>query len=87
MGLPVEALAALAATFARAGIDVVKDDHGLADQAFAPFEPRVRACQAAVSQVAERTGRRTLLRARISRARRTASVGRRTWPAPPGWVP
>jgi ribulose-bisphosphate carboxylase large chain len=26
---------------------VIKDDHGLADQRFAPFEPRVRACQAA----------------------------------------
>ncbi|MBV8601188.1 MAG: ribulose 1,5-bisphosphate carboxylase, partial [Candidatus Eremiobacteraeota bacterium] len=29
-------LAALCETFARAGIDIVKDDHGLADQRYAP---------------------------------------------------
>ena len=60
MGLGVEALASLAGTFARAGIDVIKDDHGLGDQAFAPFEPRVRACQAAVDDAAARTGRRAI---------------------------
>lgn len=60
MGLAVEALASLAGTFALAGIDIIKDDHGLGDQAFAPFEPRVRACQAVVDEVAQRTGRRAL---------------------------
>lgn len=48
MGMAADALAARCAVFARAGIDVIKDDHGLADQPWAPFEPRVRACQAAV---------------------------------------
>ena len=80
MGLPVERLAALAATFARAGIDLVKDDHGLADQAFAPFEPRVRACQAAVNEVSARTGRRTLYVPNLSgtpdRLRRQADIAR-----------
>jgi ribulose-bisphosphate carboxylase large chain len=38
-------LAALCTAFAAAGIDVVKDDHGWAEQDVAPFEARVRACQ------------------------------------------
>jgi ribulose-bisphosphate carboxylase large chain len=80
MGLPVPALAGLAATFARAGIDVVKDDHGLADQAFAPFEHRVRACQAAIDDVCARTGRRTLYVPNVSgtpdRLRRQVDVAR-----------
>ena len=49
-GLPLEALAALAYTFARAGIDVVKDDHGLADQPAAPFAQRVPAVQRAIER-------------------------------------
>lgn len=56
MGLSPDALADLAATFARAGIDVVKDDHGLADHAFCPFEPRVKACLEALERVADETG-------------------------------
>jgi ribulose-bisphosphate carboxylase large chain len=56
MGLGTAALAELAATFASAGIDVVKDDHGLADQAWSPFRERVRACLEAVARVADRTG-------------------------------
>lgn len=39
-GLPPHALAALALGFARGGIDYVKDDHGLADQAYSPFAAR-----------------------------------------------
>jgi ribulose-bisphosphate carboxylase large chain len=60
MGLAVGQLASLARTFARAGIDIVKDDHGLGDQSFAPFEARVRACQSAVDDVAAETGRQAL---------------------------
>jgi ribulose-bisphosphate carboxylase large chain len=44
MGLGVEQIAALCRTFASAGIDLVKDDHGLADHAFCPFQSRVEAC-------------------------------------------
>jgi ribulose-bisphosphate carboxylase large chain len=44
MGLGAEQLAALCRTFASAGIDLVKDDHGLADHAVCPFESRVEAC-------------------------------------------
>ena len=59
-GLPSARLAALCHTLAANGIDVVKDDHGLADQAYAPFAERVRACQAAVARAARETGRACL---------------------------
>jgi len=42
-GLTAPQLAELARTFAQSGIDVIKDDHGLADQVAAPFEERVPA--------------------------------------------
>jgi ribulose-bisphosphate carboxylase large chain len=60
MGLGPDALAELARSFARAGIDVIKDDHGLANQSFCPFDERVRACQRAVDEVARETGQRAL---------------------------
>ena len=60
MGLSAEALGELCETFARAGIDVIKDDHGLADHPFCRFEDRVTACQAAVERAADATGRRAL---------------------------
>jgi ribulose-bisphosphate carboxylase large chain len=60
MGLAPHELAALLRIFACAGLDVVKDDQGLADHTFCPFEARVGACLAAVEQVAEETGHRTL---------------------------
>jgi ribulose-bisphosphate carboxylase large chain len=56
-GLPPDRLADLALTFARAGIDVIKDDHGIADQSFAPFERRVPAIQAAIERANRETGR------------------------------
>lgn len=60
MGLSPKALAELLGEFARAGIDVIKDDHGLADHAFCPFEERVESCLAAAADVAEETGHRAL---------------------------
>ena len=42
MGLSVEDLADLAYRFALGGIDLIKDDHGLADQRFCRFEDRVQ---------------------------------------------
>jgi ribulose-bisphosphate carboxylase large chain len=60
MGLEPDQLASLCLTFARAGVDIVKDDHGLADHSFAPFEARVEACVRAVEEAARETGRRTL---------------------------
>lgn len=48
-GLAAAELAKLAGTFARAGLDIIKDDHGIANQDYAPFAARVVACQRAVS--------------------------------------
>ena len=60
LGHSPAALAELMRTFARAGIDVVKDDQGLANHEFCPFEARVEACLAAADQVADETGHRVL---------------------------
>jgi ribulose-bisphosphate carboxylase large chain len=59
-GMSAHALAGLAGTFAESGIDVIKDDHGLADQAAAPFSVRVPACQRAVDESNARSGTHAL---------------------------
>jgi ribulose-bisphosphate carboxylase large chain len=50
IGSTPAALAEMTRVFAQAGIDLIKDDHGWADQASAPFEKRVAACQRAVDE-------------------------------------
>lgn len=60
LGLSSAELARIAAAFARAGVDVVKDDHGLADQPAAPFAKRVAAVGEAVAEANAATGGRTL---------------------------
>ena len=58
IGSTVEALAHMCSVFTQAGIDVIKDDHGWANQRTAPFAARVRACQRAVNDSnASRDGR------------------------------
>jgi ribulose-bisphosphate carboxylase large chain len=61
-----EDLARLCAAFARSGIDVIKDDHGLANQAGAPFARRVAACQKAVRDANQQTGHATLYAPNLS---------------------
>jgi ribulose-bisphosphate carboxylase large chain len=58
-GLPVSDLAELAFKLALGGVDFIKDDHGLANQSFSPFEDRVRACAAATRKAAAISGRQT----------------------------
>ena len=58
-GAPVEFLAHLAGQFTRGGIDWIKDDHGMADQAYGRFAQRMAACAAAVRAAARRTGHAT----------------------------
>ena len=53
-------MASLAYDFAVAGLDIVKDDHGLADHEFCPFEKRVELCQRAVEKANAETGGATL---------------------------
>jgi ribulose-bisphosphate carboxylase large chain len=56
-GLGVPELAAMARTFALAGVDIIKDDHGIVDQGYSPFAERIPALQAAVEQAVATTGR------------------------------
>jgi len=56
-GLPPEQLATLAEKFAVGGVDYIKDDHGLADQAYSPFAARVAAIAPALRAVEQATGR------------------------------
>jgi len=58
-GLSPARLGELAARFARGGIDTIKDDHGLADQAYSPFATRVGAVADALRAVERETGWRT----------------------------
>jgi ribulose-bisphosphate carboxylase large chain len=60
MGLPVTELALQAYQTALGGIDLIKDDHGLADQELAPFQRRVERCVEAVAAANRETGRRSV---------------------------
>lgn len=59
IGLSSRGLARQAAAFARAGVDIVKDDHGLAVQGSAPFSERTRMIAEAVAAANARVGGRT----------------------------
>jgi ribulose-bisphosphate carboxylase large chain len=59
-GSSVEYLAHLARTFTLAGIDVIKDDHGIANQACHPFAERVPAVQRAITEANRETGGNTI---------------------------
>jgi len=58
MGLAAEALADMAYRYALGGLDLVKDDHGLADQPFGRYQARVEACAAAVARANAEVGGR-----------------------------
>ncbi len=59
-GLSPTQLAGLAYTFALGGIDIVKDDHNLGQQRYAPFAERVPLIQRAIQRANAETGRNTL---------------------------
>lgn len=59
LGLSAKELADLAYRFALGGIDIIKDDHGLADQGFASFRDRVRLCADAVARANRESGLRS----------------------------
>jgi ribulose-bisphosphate carboxylase large chain len=50
LGLSAGALARMAGRFAAAGVDIIKEDHGLADQPAAPFMERMEKCCEAVAE-------------------------------------
>ncbi len=59
MGLSASELAGMACEMALGGVDIIKDDHGLSNQAFSPFEERVLRCCDAVRKANEETGGKT----------------------------
>lgn len=56
MGLSAKDLAYIAYECALGGLDIIKDDHGLANQPFAPYQERVERCAEAVAKANAQTG-------------------------------
>jgi ribulose-bisphosphate carboxylase large chain len=83
MGLAPAELADIAYQLALGGIDLIKDDHGLADQSFCRFEERVPACAESVARANRETGLECLYLANVTapfdqllaRARRARDEG------------
>jgi ribulose-bisphosphate carboxylase large chain len=75
LGLDPDELARRATAFAAGGADLVKDDHGLADQTFAPFARRVPECAAAIAAVNARRGTTCLYVPNVTAP--AAALGRR----------
>lgn len=59
MGKTSAELADLCYRFACGGIDIIKDDHGLTNQEFAPFEERISACVSAIGKAKKKTSLRS----------------------------
>ena len=70
MGLSARDLAQQATELALGGIDIIKDDHGLADPVFCPYDERVKRCAEAVAEASAKTGHRTLYMPNITAAPR-----------------
>ena len=66
MGLSPEEIADQAYRFALGGIDIIKDDHGILDQVFCPFEERVGRCAEAVGRANRETGLRSVYMANVT---------------------
>lgn len=66
MGLSPEEIADQAYRFALGGIDLIKDDHGILDQVFCPFEERVARCAEAVRRANRETGLRSVYMANVT---------------------
>jgi ribulose-bisphosphate carboxylase large chain len=66
IGLNSGQLAEMAYTCALGGIDIIKDDHSLSFQKFAPFHERTSQIVEAVKNANEKTGNRTIYFANIS---------------------
>lgn len=66
MGYSSDKLAQIAYECAWGGIDIIKDDHGLTDQPFAPFQERIKACAQAVQKANQKTGKKCIYVANIN---------------------
>ena len=59
LGYTPKQIGELCYEFAVGGIDIIKDDHGLANQSYAPFKERVVSCVEAIETAARETGRKS----------------------------
>ncbi len=75
-GLSSAALAALARRLAQGGVDYIKDDHGLADQAYSPFAERVEAVAAALRSGGYKTRYVPSLTGDLDKLRREMGIAR-----------
>lgn len=66
IGLTESELAERAFLFSKAGIDIIKDDHGLTNQSTASFRNRVSACVDAIRRGEQISGKKTLYFPNIS---------------------
>lgn len=66
LGLPSKQLAELVFKCALGGIDIIKDDHGITNQVFAPFQERVSLCADAVKRANQETGGSSIFVANIT---------------------
>lgn len=66
MGLSIRAFCTVAERFVEMGMHIIKDDHGLANQTFAPFEQRVREVSEAVALANQKYGRSCIYAPNIS---------------------
>jgi ribulose-bisphosphate carboxylase large chain len=60
MGMSTKEFAELAYLYAKGGINIIKDDHGLSNQSFSLFKDRVRSCTKAIAKADIETGNKTL---------------------------
>ena len=60
MGLSPKELAVMTYEFALGGIDIIKDDHGLSNQSFCPYEERVLRCVEAIKRANLQTGGKSI---------------------------
>lgn len=78
-GLSPKELAAIAGKLAAGGLDFLKDDHGLADQAYSPFAERVPAVAEAVAAARKdggKTGYLPSLNGNLDQLRRQIAIAR-----------
>lgn len=66
LGSTTKRLAEMCLAYARGGIDVIKDDHGITDQKYAPFTERVKACVEAVREGGIHSGAKTMYAANVT---------------------
>ena len=66
IGLSASELASMCKSYANARVDVVKDDHGITNQCFAPFSERVKRCVEAIHEGRAKSGGNTIYAVNVS---------------------